>query len=86
MQPRCRAAGDYQFGSDFYSPDARYAMTARDGHLLANGDWLMPAGELRFIHRICGCELRFVRAPSGAVGEVLWDGFRGERIAPPPAN
>lgn len=70
--------GDYQFGDDFYSPGRRYTMTAENGHLLADGDWLMPtAEELHFIHRIYGSELVFVRSSDGEIVACLWDGRAG---------
>lgn len=74
--------GEYQFGDDFYSPGRRYTMAAVSGHLLADGDWLMPTDHpLRFIHRIYGSELEFVRSAEGRVVACLWDGRRGERVA-----
>ncbi len=73
--------GDYQFGDDFYAPNARYSITAEGGHLLADGDWLMPAGDLAFVHRIYGSDLLFERDSSGRVVALVWDEFRGERVA-----
>ena len=83
-------AGDYRFGPDFYAPNRLYTMSAEEGHLLADGDWLMPvpgatdpeAGEYAFQHRIYSSDLVFRRDPSGRFTTVDWDGFLGHRVAP----
>lgn len=73
-------AGAYQFGPDFYVPNVKSVITARDGHLFdAQGDWLIPTGNRTFIHRKYWSTLAFGQPkPDGSL-DLTYDTFVGVR-------
>jgi CubicO group peptidase (beta-lactamase class C family) len=73
-------AGSYQFGPDFYAPDAVVSLRIEDGHLFNESAWLMPTDGEGFIHRIYGSDLSFLRDESGAVTGLQYDDYVGSRI------
>ncbi|MGI9518397.1 MAG: serine hydrolase domain-containing protein [Pirellulaceae bacterium] len=73
-------AGAYQFGPDFYRPNAKRNFIVRQGHLFSGQDWLIPAGESTFVHRIYWSTLKFESDASGAFTRVLYDDFVGHRV------
>ena len=70
----------YQYDILTNVPITGFEVGTHDGNTLNYTNWLMPAGYLRFVHRIYGSDLEFLESLSGEVSAVLWDGFRGERV------
>jgi CubicO group peptidase (beta-lactamase class C family) len=73
-------AGSYQFGPEFYAPNALISLRVEDGHLFNDTAWLMPTDGEGFIHRIYGSDLSFIRDESGAVTGLQYDDFVGRRV------
>jgi CubicO group peptidase (beta-lactamase class C family) len=71
--------GTYQFGPDFYNPNGRVTVDVRDGHVFNRQAWLIPAGDMTFIHRVYWSTLTFVEDESGHVHQLRYDRFTGER-------
>ena len=72
--------GAYQFGPDFYRPNAAVRFHIRDGHLFNGLDWAIPAGDMKFVHRIYWSDLEFKRDATGEVDRLRYDDFVGTRI------
>ena len=75
-----RTARAYQFGPDFYAPNAAVRFRIRDGHLFNGSDWAIPAGDMKFVHRIYWSDLEFKRDATGEVDRLRYDDFVGTRI------
>jgi len=73
--------GAYKFGPDFYRPNGTVSFNVQDGHLFSRGAWMMPAGGLRFVHRVYFSDLEFLRGDDGAIDALQFDQYRGERIS-----
>lgn len=73
--------GAYQFGPDFYVPNKRSSIIARDGHLFDDrGDWLIPTGNRSFIHRRYWSTLVFGEPePDGSL-DLNYDTFVGKKV------
>lgn len=72
--------GAYQFGPDFYRANATVRFRDQGGHLFNGGSWLIPAGEMTFIHRTYWSTLTFLRDESGTVDRLRYDDFVGARV------
>ena len=72
--------GAYQFGPDFYRANATIRFRDQGGHLFNGGSWLIPAGEMTFIHRTYWSTLTFLRDESGTVDRLRYDDFVGARV------
>lgn len=72
--------GTYQFGPDFYAPNAAVTFHVQDGHLFNGTAWVMPTEGLHFIHRIYGSDLKFLRDDSGEVVALQYDQFVGKKV------
>ena len=72
--------GAYQFGADFYRANARLTFYQQDGHLFQRGSWIIPAGELTFVHRTYWSTLTFQRDESGKINRLKYDDFIGTRV------
>ena len=76
-------AGSYQFGPDFYRPNAKLTFHQKNGQLFqkswTSDAWMIPAGEMTFIHRTYWSTLVFERDESGEVYRLLYDNFVGVR-------
>ena len=72
--------GSYQFGPDFYRSNAKIEFYEWNGHLFNAGSWLIPAGEMTFIHRIYWSTLTFQRDESGEVHRLQYDDFVGAKV------
>ena len=72
--------GSYQFGPDFYAPDAVVTFYVRDGHLFSGRSWIMPTTGSVFVHRTYWSDLEFLRDAAGKVTRLSYDGFVGQRI------
>lgn len=72
--------GTYQFGPEFYAPNAKVIVHAQDGHLFDEYGWLMPTDGPGFVHRIYGSTLSFQRDESGKVTGLQYDDYVGRRI------
>lgn len=80
-------AGDYQFGPDYYVPDALMTVRGRDGHIEAEVAGYPPAfpfvplGGNRFLIRSFWIEAEFTMGPDGQATGMVIDGRRGNRVA-----
>lgn len=72
--------GSYQFGPEFYAPNATVTFHVQDGHLFSGPGWIMPTEGLKFVHRIYFSDLEFLRDDSGKVAALQFDQFVGKRI------
>jgi CubicO group peptidase (beta-lactamase class C family) len=72
--------GDYRFGPDFYAANATVSLHAQQGHLFDGGSWLIPAGGTTFIHRTYWSTLTFERDEAGAVAQLRYDAYTGEKV------
>jgi len=72
--------GTYQFGPDFYIPNGKITIVAKDGYLFTNGDWLIPLSESEFIHRRYWSHLTFEKNESGTVTQLIFDSFKGKKL------
>ena len=74
-------AGSYQFGEDFYRPNARKTFRVKDGHLFDGDHWLMPADSSgrRFVHRVYWSTLVFRENGEGRIVDMTYDDFVGQR-------
>lgn len=82
LDPSLLAAivGAYQFGPEFYNPNAILSFHVQDGHLFdGDSDWMIPAGGMKFVHRVYWSGLEFRRDESGRVVELQYDSFVGIR-------
>jgi hypothetical protein len=59
-----------------YRPNGTVNFHIQDGHLFNNSAWMIPAGELRFVHRVWS-DLEFQRDESGKVVSLRYDDFVG---------
>jgi CubicO group peptidase (beta-lactamase class C family) len=75
--------GSYQFGPDFYRPNAKLTFHEEDGQLFqrswGSDAWMIPAGDMTFIHRTYWSTLVFERDESGEVYRLRYDNFVGVR-------
>jgi CubicO group peptidase (beta-lactamase class C family) len=72
--------GSYQFGPEFYAPNAIVTFHVQDGHLFNGSGWIMPTEGLRFVHRIYWSDLEFLRDDGGKIAELQYDRFVGKKI------
>lgn len=76
--------GSYQFGPAFYRANAKLTFHEKDGHLFqksrwGSDAWMIPAGDMTFIHRTYWSTLVFERNESGEIHQVHYDDFVGVR-------
>lgn len=78
--------GRYQFGEEFYTPNAVAIIVNRSGDLFAEytdgapPSALIPASPTRFIVRPYWSTLEFTLGPDGRARELVWDGFHARRV------
>ena len=72
--------GVYQFGPDFYRPNGKVKFRIKNGHLFYNSAWMIPAGEMTFVHRVYWSTLTFLRDESGNVDRLQYDSFVGKGV------
>lgn len=73
--------GDYQFGPDFYIPNGKIIIVAKEGHLFTSkGDWLIPLSEREFIHRRYWSRLTFEKNESGVITHLIFDSYKGKKL------
>jgi len=80
-----RVLGSYQFGPDFYRSNAKVTIHAQGGHLFNRSAWLIPAGDMTFVHRIYWSTLKFESDESGKVNRLRYDDFIGNRVESGPS-
>lgn len=83
--------GTYQFGPDYYVPNARVTVGVRDGHLeAAIGDYppfpLVPITPSRFILRSFWVPADFEIGPDGKATSFSIDGLKGRRLEDAPQS
>ena len=71
--------GTYQFGPDFYRPNGQVRFWVKDGHLFNGESWIIPTGDLKFIHRTYWSDLEFKRDESGRIAKLQYDKFVGQK-------
>jgi CubicO group peptidase (beta-lactamase class C family) len=87
LQPSHVAAlvGKYQFGDDYYVPNALMTVRARDGFLeTAVGDYVFPLIQInpsRFLMRSFWIAADFTVSADGKATELVIDGRKGVRVA-----
>lgn len=70
--------GSYQFGPNYYVPNGVNTFHIKDGHLFDQySQWLIPAGGMKFVHRMYWSDLEFLRDESGKVVKLRYDNFVG---------
>ena len=85
-------AGAYQFGPDYYVPNALMTVTGNGGYLEATvGDYppyaFLQIDPNRFLIRSFWIEAEFILGPDGRATELVIDGRRARRVAAPaPAD
>jgi hypothetical protein len=81
-------AGQYQFGPDYYVPDALMTVRDREGHLEAVvGDYVFPLVQIspsRFLMRSFWIPADFTIGENGKATELTIDGRKGIRVADRP--
>ena len=79
--------GRYQFGPDYYVPNALMIVRSRDGHLeTAVDDYvfpLIPISPSRFLLRSFWIPADFTIGPDGMATELIIDGRKGVRVGRP---
>ena len=78
--------GSYQFGPDYYVPDALIEVRTRGGHLeAAIGDYppfpFVPISDTRFVIRPYWVSAEFELGPDGKAAALSIDGRKGARVA-----
>lgn len=78
-----RVVGRFKFSDVFYNPGWIMEVSARDGFLFAEGDWLMPTSDsgTGFVHRRYSSDLEFFGLEDGRYNKVRFDDFEGIRLA-----
>ncbi len=71
--------GSYQFGPEFYLPNAVVGIHVQAGHLFNGGSWLIPSKGMHFIHRGYWSDLIFERDEAGKVTRLRYDSHVGEK-------
>jgi hypothetical protein len=82
--------GDYQFGPDYYVPNALMTVRRRDGHLeAAIGDYMMPLVPIsasRFLLRSFWIPADFAIGKDGNATGLEIDGRKGVRLRSKPGS
>ena len=77
--------GQYQFGPDYYVPNALMTVRGRDGHLeTAVEDYVFPLVQItptRFLMRSFWIPADFTIGPDGKATELVIDGRKGVRVS-----
>lgn len=80
-----RLEGRYQFGPDYYVPNALMTIRSRDGHLeTVVEDYVFPLVQItpsQFLLRSFWIPANFTIGPNGRATELVIDGRKGVRIA-----
>jgi CubicO group peptidase (beta-lactamase class C family) len=80
-------AGEYQFGADYFVPNARMIVRDRDGHLETTvGDQTFPLVQIsptRFLIRSFWIDADFSVGPDGRATAIVIDGRKGVRLTKP---
>ncbi|MDQ3144036.1 MAG: hypothetical protein M3Q57_04055, partial [Pseudomonadota bacterium] len=76
--------GTYQFGPDYYVPNAKVRIQADEGQVEAAIEGttyaLVPIDDTRFLIRSFWVPADFTLGPAGRALEMRIDGFKGRRI------
>ena len=79
------STGTFQFGPDFYQPNAKVTLVGRSGELAMqwpSGDIspLIPLGRDRFVDRAYWQDVKIERDPSGLAANLIYDRFQGKPV------
>jgi hypothetical protein len=79
-----KLVGDYQFGADYFVPNALMSIRERDGYLeAAVGDQTFPLVQIspsRFLLRSFWIVADFTIGPNGKASELVIAGRKGSRV------
>lgn len=77
-----KIVGRYRFDETYYAANWVMEVTAEDGFLFNQGDWLMPASDAgtTFVHRRYTSTYEFTELEDGRYQKVLSDDFEAVRI------
>lgn len=82
--------GDYQFGPDYYVPNALMSVRERNGYLETMvGDYIFPLIQIspsRFLMRSFWIPADFTIGPDGKAIELIIDGRKGVRVPRRPSR